>query len=181
MVALAGWDTCERRCEIRTTCEELAKLATSVALCQLPERVIIKTKDLILDSLGCMIGGTHLGQGQSIIDMFGDMGGAPESTVVGMPTKVPALHAAYANSYLANLLDYDDVCNGHPGATTIPPALATGEMVKASGRDFIEAVVVGYEVGIRLSQAMMRFPTRDQIVSGLPGRSLTPPRLREGF
>jgi len=152
---------------MKTYCQTLAETVSSVAFSELPEGVIEKTKELILDSVGCMIGGTQLEQGQTVIGMFTGMGGTAEATIVTRSHKVPALHAAYVNSYLANMLDCDDTYNGHPGATTIPPALAVAEKVGASGKDLIEAMVVGYEAGARVSEAIIRSPTRDQVVSGV--------------
>jgi 2-methylcitrate dehydratase PrpD len=60
--------------------------------------------------------------------------------------------AAWANGVLANVLDYDDghrITKGHPGAMVIPAALAAAESVGASAPEFLEAVLVGYEVAIR--------------------------------
>jgi 2-methylcitrate dehydratase PrpD len=51
----------------------------------------------------------------------------------------------------------DDVNNAaslHPGVVVFPSALATGEMAGASGKRFILAVVLGYEVMIRLGTAL---------------------------
>jgi 2-methylcitrate dehydratase PrpD len=51
----------------------------------------------------------------------------------------------------------DDVNNEaslHPGVVIFPSALATCEMVGATGKSFIEAVVLGYEVMIRLGKAL---------------------------
>ncbi len=150
----------------RTYCQALAEILTSVSFSMLPDKVVQRATELILDSIGCMIGGTQLEQGRTVIKMFSSMGGASEATIPTRLERVPALYASYVNSYLANLLDYDDTYNGHPGATTIPPALAIAEKVEASGKDLIEAVIAGYEAGIRVSEAIMRSPMREQVVSG---------------
>jgi 2-methylcitrate dehydratase PrpD len=152
---------------VNNHCRTLAEILSSVAFSDLPHGIIQKTKELILDSIGCMIGGTQLEQGQIVIDFFTDLGGVAEATVAARPDRVPALHAAYVNSYLANLLDYDDTYNGHPGATTVPPALAMADTVGASGIELLEAVIVGYEAGARVSEAIMRSRAQDQIVSGM--------------
>jgi 2-methylcitrate dehydratase PrpD len=58
-----------------------------------------------------------------------------------------------ANGFAANALDIDDgyrLTKGHPGACVLPVILAAGEMVPAcSGKQFLAALVVGYEIGIR--------------------------------
>ena len=42
---------------------------------------------------------------------------------------------------------------GHPGASVIPAALATAERTGASGKEFLAALVAGYEVAVRASAA----------------------------
>ena len=52
----------------------------------------------------------------------------------------------------ANALDIDDdaiFTRGHPGAQLVPTVLAVGEKIGASGREVLEALVVGYEIAIR--------------------------------
>ncbi len=64
--------------------------------------------------------------------------------------------AAYVNSSFASALDLDDghrEAMGHPGAAIIPAALAVAQETHASGIDFLAAVVIGYEVAIRVASA----------------------------
>lgn len=56
--------------------------------------------------------------------------------------------AAFANGAAAHAFELDDVHEeavNHPGAVVVPAALAVAEDLDASGRAFLEAVVVGYE------------------------------------
>src|SRR5262249_44741186 len=65
--------------------------------------------------------------------------------------------AAFANGCLANALDIDDgsrPIKGHPGAVVFPAALAAAESRRASGREFLVALAVGYEVAIRAGIAL---------------------------
>jgi 2-methylcitrate dehydratase PrpD len=56
------------------------------------------------------------------------------------------------------MLDFDDTWDvyspGHPGCLIIPSALAVGESVHASGRDVLTAVVLGYEITMRVGRAL---------------------------
>jgi 2-methylcitrate dehydratase len=63
--------------------------------------------------------------------------------------------AAFANSILAQLLEYEDAIfpYSHVGAAIIPTALAVGEVQRSSGRELIEAIIVGNEVGGRVGYA----------------------------
>lgn len=127
-------------------------------------------KYLLLDSLAVQLGGTQLKQGAEVIDLWASRGGTEEATVPFAKQKLPIDAAAYVNGYLANVLDYDDTYSGraigHPGATVIPPALATAEMNDLDGEMFLEGVLAGYELSIRVGDAIMPTPDRSRLVVG---------------
>jgi len=78
-------------------------------------------------------------------------------TVIAGFHKVAPEYAALLNGSFAHALDFDDLCNeasAHPGAAVIPAALAADDMTELSGKDFLLAVVVGYEVMCRLGKAI---------------------------
>ena len=80
-----------------------------------------------------------------------------KSTVFGdSKTWTPAV-AALLNGALGHSLDFDDThadSSLHPSAPVVPAAFAVGEMVGASGRDVLTAIVAGYEVCCRLGNAL---------------------------
>ena len=84
--------------------------------------------------------------------------GNPESTVIGGGLRVDRTKAAFVNSQLANLLDFDDTFDvyppGHLGCLIVPAALAVGEACGSSGRDVVTAAVAGYELTLRLGCAL---------------------------
>ncbi len=76
-------------------------------------------------------------------------GGSGPCTVIGNSAAgtTPAM-AAFANGSAAHAFELDDVHEeaiSHPGAVVVPAALALAEHLGASGRDLLNAVVVGYE------------------------------------
>ena len=74
--------------------------------------------------------------------------GAPSTTVVGAEL-LSSGGAAFVNAVAAHALDYDDVSSmveGHPSALLVPVLLALAERDGASGRDIIEAYLVGLHV-----------------------------------
>ncbi|HEX3978348.1 MAG TPA: MmgE/PrpD family protein [Solirubrobacteraceae bacterium] len=80
-----------------------------------------------------------------------------EATLLVDGRRVGAVGAAFANGVLANVLDFDDghrLTKGHPGAVIIPATLAVAQRVNASVAQWLEAVVVGYEVAIRAGIAL---------------------------
>ncbi len=76
--------------------------------------------------------------------------------------------AAMANSAAASALDIDDghrSAAGHPGAGIIPAALAVGQALGASDEQIFDAIVLGYDVGLRIA-ASRPMPTIDTYCSG---------------
>lgn len=77
--------------------------------------------------------------------------------LLGRPAPVRA--AALINGTAAHTAELDDIFRDgiyHPGAPTIPAALALAQAGSASGQDFLRAVIAGYEVSTRIGRAMGR-------------------------
>ena len=68
-----------------------------------------------------------------------------------------ALDAALINGTAAHALDYDDTSktmSGHPSAVIVPPVIALGEEIGASGKGIIEAYVAGFETGTGIGRGV---------------------------
>jgi 2-methylcitrate dehydratase PrpD len=123
----------------------------------LPEDVIDQAKRCTLDFLGVALAGSKIGLAPMIADILCSVRGKEEASIIGKGRKIPALHAVLVNAVRGHTLDMDDChryASGHPGIVTIPAALAMGERENASWKDFIEAVVVGYEVFLSVASAI---------------------------
>lgn len=121
----------------------------------LPPATTKIAKDLLLDTIGCGLGGANTTPGEILINTVKELGGTPESTIFGDGGKVNCVHAGYVNAQLSDLLDYEDSLVTHPSAIIIPAALAVGERVHASGKALLNAMVVGYEVSTRIVRAII--------------------------
>ncbi len=79
--------------------------------------------------------------------------GGDQATILVSGERVSAAGAALANGFSGNALDIDDgyrPTKGHPGACALPPVLAAAELAgECSGQEFLTALVVAYELGIR--------------------------------
>jgi len=78
-----------------------------------------------------------------------------KASVIGRNLKTDVLSAAFLNGVSAHVLELDDGHRGaqiHLGAIIFPTALAISEAYNLSGKEFIEGVIVGYEVGILLGK-----------------------------
>ncbi len=89
----------------------------------------------------------HPAHGFSVIESLGYPSGP--CTVIGEDFKLAAPEAVYLNCHLVGGGGYDDVifpAGMHAGLMIIPVAMAIAEQEHSSGRDFIAAVVAGYEI-----------------------------------
>src|SRR5947199_4738350 len=88
----------------------LAEFAATLKFGDLPADVVENVKLMVLDSLGCAIAATTLGDGcRETIAVMSDLGGRPESTIIGTGHKVSAPNAAFANGALVHALNYDPI------------------------------------------------------------------------
>lgn len=119
---------------------------------QLPAEIVDLMKQCLLDTLGVTIGASGMApEGRIAHEYVKDLGGKPESTILGFGGKAPAAWAVFVNGGLGHMLDYDDTGGGHCSIATIPAALALGERKGGlSGRDFITAIAAGTDVMTRL-------------------------------
>ncbi len=77
--------------------------------------------------------------------------------VLGTSLQTGTDDAAISNGVAAHALDYDDMCFvslAHPSCVLVPAILAAGELTGASGRDVLDAYVVGFELECRLGLVM---------------------------
>lgn len=77
------------------------------------------------------------------------------ASVIGRNKKTNILSAGFLNGVSAHVLELDDGHRGgqiHLGSVIFPTALAISESFDLSGKEFLEGVIVGYEVGILLGK-----------------------------
>jgi len=129
----------------------------------IPAEAVHQAKRLLVDSLACLIGGFHSPTGIACREAAREMGGAQQSTIIGELTRVPARSAVLANQGMMRYLDFNDdieiaigpgdIVSAHPSGA-LPVAFAVSEWVGASGKQFLEAMIVGYEVIGRILESL---------------------------
>ena len=139
---------------------ELGEFAAGLRYEDIPGRVRIRARHLILDAVGIALASHRFdfaGPSLKAIEMLGGAGAAKrndgEATVIGHPRRLPVRDAAMANGLLVHGLDYDDThVPGiiHATASAFPCTLALGERLGASGEDVLAAYVVAVEAGARI-------------------------------
>lgn len=116
-----------------------------------------QAKRAVLDTLGVMLAGCREPAAVLVAEHARQQGGAEEATVAGARFLATAEQVALVNGTAAHALDYDDVqanMRGHPSAPLLPAVLALGEKLGASGRDVLDAYVLGFEVECKLGRAI---------------------------
>jgi 2-methylcitrate dehydratase PrpD len=153
---------------VPTVTDSMAKFIAGLDPRSLPTAILDSAKWLLLDGVANTIAGADNAIARAQLDLFTSWGGAPQATVLGTGERIPAPHAAYLNASLANLLDFDDTYKTfcHPGATSIAPTLAVGELRHASGWEALAALIAGYEVQLRVMEAGLPTPERRRQIWG---------------
>ncbi|MBI5580801.1 MAG: MmgE/PrpD family protein [Deltaproteobacteria bacterium] len=120
---------------------------------EIPVNVQHQAKRCLLDTMGALLAGTATPVAGIMADVARTQFGGNDATILVRGDRVSAAGAVLANGFAQNGLDIDDGCRlvkGHPGACVLPVALTAAEMMPTcTGADFLTALVVGYEIGIR--------------------------------
>jgi len=122
----------------------LASFCAGLRWNDVPADARARTADLVLDLLGVAARGREAASSRAV-----------EAFVRTQPAG--AAWAALLVGAAAHATEMDDVTTEsslHPGAAVIPAVLALGRERGASGRAALEAVVAGYEVTIRVGNAL---------------------------
>jgi 2-methylcitrate dehydratase PrpD len=134
----------------------LARFLVDLRRGGVPEPDRAAASSMLLDWLGAALAGCGTAPGAMLLSYCE---GEPEggASVVGRERGRAAETAAFVNGGLSHIVEMDDVDRGsvlHPGAVVIPAALAVAEIRAKSGRDLLSAIVAGYEVAIRIGEAV---------------------------
>lgn len=110
--------------------------------------------DAILDWFAVTLPGSREPLSHILVESLVEEGEGPVQ-LVGRSKKFSALNAALANGAASHALDYDDVNSrmmGHPTVPLVPVLLSIAGTRKVSGKDFVEAFVIGYEAEVMAAE-----------------------------
>src|SRR6266852_801179 len=137
-----------------TQVEQLAAFVVRTRYEDLSEEARQQLKIRVLDALGCAIGALEGPPIRMLRAQLEDFGGKPLVTLIG-GGKIAPDRAALYNAALVRYLDYNDSYLA-PGETCHPSdnlgaVLAATEYAKSSGKQFLTALAVAYQVQCPLS------------------------------
>ncbi|TBV00280.1 MmgE/PrpD family protein [Phytopseudomonas dryadis] len=138
-----------------TLARRIAKYACELSSDDMPEQVTTCVRRRFLDSLACILGAYGAGPVNAAVAMAARTP-QPSSSVFGTSLRTTPELAAFANGIMVRFLDYNDgymgLEPGHP-SDNIPACLALAEAEGATGSELIAAIVIAYEIQMRLQDA----------------------------
>ena len=137
--------------------QTLARFASNVSYEDLSPEVVDWAKYLCLDFAGVTLNGSGTDSAKAVVKALEDVGRTGPSAIVGTNKRVLPEYAAMANGTAFHSIEMDDVNNEaslHPGVVAFPTALAMADIAPVTGKEFISAVVAGYDVIVRLGRAL---------------------------
>ena len=138
--------------------ETMAELLVKTRFEDLPPETIQALKNYLIDVIGCASGANSEIQAEIVIDVMRSQGGHPDSSVLAKGFKTSVMNAAFINGTMGHIYDYDDDHREgtmHPSVSVFPAVFALSEKLKASGKDFMRALILGLEVMIRTGEAFL--------------------------
>lgn len=140
-----------------TAAQELGAFCAALHWQDVPPELRDRTVQLTLDLIGVAIRGAAEPSSEAARVAIGGQRDAEGSSAIGLAARVTPSAAALINGTAAHAIELDDVTRGsslHPGVTVIPAAIAVAERHAVTGRALLESIVAGYEVVIRIGEAL---------------------------
>ncbi|MCH7703463.1 MAG: MmgE/PrpD family protein [Planctomycetes bacterium] len=135
---------------------QLSEWASRLEFGDLDAQTVEAAKRFLYDSIGCALGGYRQEDTRMLLAHLREMGGEPQCTLIGSPTKSSVVSAALYNALAIRAMDYNDIywkadpC--HP-SDIIPAATSIAEWKRLSGRELIVGIVLGHEMEMRYCEA----------------------------
>ena len=128
--------------------DRIAAHAANLRYEDLGETTLLRARQVMLDTLGTMLGGYQTRLGRLAADYAAQRIPGEEATLVADGRRSTAEGAAWANGVMGKFLGMDDSSrlSGHVASELVPTLLALGEHLRLNGRQLITALAVGYDV-----------------------------------
>lgn len=141
---------------MKTISEKIAEFTLEQNISQIPPNVISHGKLLLMDTFGVAMANLEQTHIQAVRQVVEDMGSRPVCTLWGSGEKAQVSDAVLYNAALIHGSDYDDTHVAgivHCSAAVVSTAIAVGEATGSTGQEIYEAIVIGWEIIVRLGVA----------------------------
>ncbi len=139
--------------------QKIAHYAANLSYDDLTEAVVIRARQVVLDTIGTALGGYQTRLGKLAADFAAKMNPGDEASLIADGRRSTVEGAAWANAVMAKFLGMDDshrTC-GHVAAELVPVVLALGERHQLGGKQAITALAAGYDVMDAIQPAVSRW------------------------
>ena len=129
--------------------DRLSRFVCETRLEDLDPSTVTAAKTVVLDTLGAILAGSRLPENEKLAQLAAKTSGPGSATLLGHQDSATAVFAALSNATAGVALEMDEgnrLGGGHAAIHVLPAALAVAEERGASGKDFLESVIAGYEV-----------------------------------
>src|SRR3984957_19084464 len=135
----------------------LARYIVAARFEDLPETARTEAARSLLNWMGVAVGGSHHETVEIALAAVAPFAGSPQAGLFGRKERLDIMNAAFLNGISSHVFDFDDTdltTAVHPSAPVAPVLLALAEYRKVSGRDFINAMILGIEAECRIARSV---------------------------
>ncbi|MGD8520811.1 MAG: MmgE/PrpD family protein [Desulfobacterales bacterium] len=136
--------------------ERISEFICEYEFDRFPPEVVQRACEVTADMLAAIAAGSQENEVKDVTTKILAAKSRGISTIIGSGEKTEPSKAALINGTAGTFLELDEgnqFGRGHPGIHVVPAALAIAEEKGLSGRDFITALVLGYDIGTRIGIA----------------------------
>ncbi len=143
-----------------TELRHLARFASELRLEDVPGEVVSAAKYCVLDSVGAALGAVDYEEIPMVCEEMKEWVSkdAPRQAAVwGQGFHLDVFQALLLNGMMGHALELDDVhtrSKSHVGAVVVETAWTLADALGSNGKNFLEAVIVGYEIMSRVGMSM---------------------------
>ena len=142
---------------VKDVTRTLAHYLVTAKYDDLPENVRKEGVRTLLNWVGVAIGGSHHQTVDIAVSALQPFSGPPQASLFGRKERFDIMNAAFINGVSSHIFDYDDTHLKtiiHPAGPVASAILAYSEMQPVSGKDFLNALVLGVETECRIGNAV---------------------------
>lgn len=140
---------------------KLVKYFSELKYEDIPEDAINIAKRVFLDAMGCALASHDLDKGSLAVKTARNIGGNPQASIIGSGDQTSMCEAAFANGELIHTMDNNALTPPlYVAPFVIPAVLAAAENRKATGKEFLAAMVAAFEISSRVGLGMGNFRSR---------------------
>jgi 2-methylcitrate dehydratase PrpD len=137
--------------------ERLAKLVAETRSDAFSDEMLERAAAALVDTMGCAVAGAVGDVTETALRYIRTLEAAPRATLWGRDERTSAQEAAFLNGISGHTLDFDDTLpsvRGHPSVPLFAAGLALADTRTISGRQLLEAFVIGLEVFGKVGRAL---------------------------